>query len=107
MRRILTTAVLLCGLATPAFAGHGHGGGYPETIPLPNGWQPEGIATDGSVIWVANRSGTVDRINATSAERLKPIDAHGPLGPDIAVTRDFVWVSGTDDVVRIERSKAD
>jgi hypothetical protein len=45
MLRILTTAVLLCGLAAPAFAGHGHGGGYPETIPLPNGWQPEGIAT--------------------------------------------------------------
>ena len=45
MLRILTTAVLLCGLATPAFAGHGHGRGYPETIPLPNGWQPEGIAT--------------------------------------------------------------
>jgi sugar lactone lactonase YvrE len=40
MKRILTIALLLC-LAAPAAAGHR----YPETIPLPNGWQPEGIAT--------------------------------------------------------------
>ena len=40
MKRILTIALLL-GLAAPAAAG----GRYPETIPLPNGWQPEGIAT--------------------------------------------------------------
>jgi len=40
MRRILTIALLLC-LAAPAAAGER----YPETIPLPNGWQPEGIAT--------------------------------------------------------------
>lgn len=40
MKRILTFALLLC-LAAPAAAG----GRYPETIPLPNGWQPEGIAT--------------------------------------------------------------
>ena len=40
MKRILTIALLLC-LAAPAAAG----GRFPETIPLPNGWQPEGIAT--------------------------------------------------------------
>jgi hypothetical protein len=40
MKRILTIALLLC-LAAPAAAG----GRYPDTIPLPNGWQPEGIAT--------------------------------------------------------------
>jgi hypothetical protein len=40
MRRILTITLLLC-LAAPAAAG----GRFPETIPLPNGWQPEGIAT--------------------------------------------------------------
>ena len=40
MKRILTIALLLCA-ATPAVANHR----FPETIPLPNGWQPEGIAT--------------------------------------------------------------
>jgi sugar lactone lactonase YvrE len=39
--RMLTIAVLVCaGLATTAVASHR----FPETIPLPNGWQPEGIA---------------------------------------------------------------
>lgn len=42
MKRILTIAILLCLAAAPASAGHR---GYPETIPLPNGWGPEGIAT--------------------------------------------------------------
>jgi hypothetical protein len=40
MKRILTIALLLC-LAAPAAAG----GRHPETIALPDGWQPEGIAT--------------------------------------------------------------
>jgi sugar lactone lactonase YvrE len=40
--RMLTIAVLVCaGLASTAVASHR----FPETIPLPNGWQPEGIAT--------------------------------------------------------------
>jgi sugar lactone lactonase YvrE len=40
MKRILTIALLLL-LAAPASAG----GRFPETIELPDGWQPEGIAT--------------------------------------------------------------
>jgi sugar lactone lactonase YvrE len=41
MTRILTIALLLCAALAPAAAGRS----YPETIPLPDGWQPEGIAT--------------------------------------------------------------
>ena len=41
MIRTLTVALLLCAAAVPAVASHR----FPETIPLPNGWQPEGIAT--------------------------------------------------------------
>jgi streptogramin lyase len=44
--RILTAVALLCAaLAAPAVAGGGGGGGgnYPETIRLPDGFQPEGI----------------------------------------------------------------
>jgi sugar lactone lactonase YvrE len=40
MKRILTIVLLLC-LAAPAAAGDR----FPDTIPLPNNWQPEGIAT--------------------------------------------------------------
>jgi sugar lactone lactonase YvrE len=39
--RILTAALLLCALAAPAASARS----YPETIALPDGWQPEGIAT--------------------------------------------------------------
>jgi streptogramin lyase len=39
--RILTITMLLCA----ALAATANARAYPETIPLPNGWQPEGIAT--------------------------------------------------------------
>jgi hypothetical protein len=44
--RILSITVLLCALAVPAAGAQTYGPPqYPETIPLPNGWGPEGIAT--------------------------------------------------------------
>ena len=52
MKRILTIALLLC-IAAPASAG----ARYPETIPLPNGWQPEGIATgEGNSFYSGSRA---------------------------------------------------
>ena len=42
--RILTAVALVCAaIAAPAAAGGAGSGGYPETIPLPDGFQPEGI----------------------------------------------------------------
>ena len=41
MKRILTIALA----AVSRGAGRRGNGRYPETIALPNGWQPEGIAT--------------------------------------------------------------
>jgi sugar lactone lactonase YvrE len=53
MKRILTIAVVLCAAATPASAGDR----FPETIPLPNGWQPEGIANGhGSQFFAGSRA---------------------------------------------------
>ena len=52
MKRILTIALLLL-LAAPAAAG----GRFPETIPLPDGWQPEGIATGkGNAVYSGSRA---------------------------------------------------
>ena len=52
MKRILTIALLLL-LAAPASAA----GGFPETIPLPDGWQPEGIATGtGNSVYSGSRA---------------------------------------------------
>lgn len=52
MKRILTMAILLCALLAAGAAARG----YPETIPLPNGWQPEGIATDGDTFYAGSRA---------------------------------------------------
>ena len=41
MRRIVLLLTALAALATPAALAQG---AFPKTIPLPNGWQPEGIA---------------------------------------------------------------
>jgi sugar lactone lactonase YvrE len=53
--RILIVAVLACGaLAAPSSAGEP----FPERIPLPNGWQPEGIATGrGTDFFAGSRAG--------------------------------------------------
>jgi streptogramin lyase len=54
MKRILTMAIVLCAL--PAAAVAAQRSGYPETIPLPNNWQPEGIATDGNTFFAGSRA---------------------------------------------------
>jgi sugar lactone lactonase YvrE len=51
--RILTLTFALCAIAAPAASAKP----YPETIPLPNGWQPEGIATGfGNDFFAGSRS---------------------------------------------------
>ena len=53
--RILTVTFVLCAIAAPVAAAKS----YPETIPLPNGWQPEGIATGfGNDFFAGSRSPT-------------------------------------------------
>jgi len=67
------------------------------------GRKPDGIAADGDDIWVANRGGTVERLDAKTARRRGPaIDAKGPLSGDIVASGGVVWAAGTDDLVRIE-----
>ena len=65
--------------------------------------KPDGIADDGDgVVWVATRSGIVERLDAKTAKRLEPIDTKGPLSGDIAVVGGVAWAPGADDLVRIE-----
>ncbi len=72
------------------------------------GREPDGIASEGDVIWVAERGGMVDRIDPKTAKPVAPpLDAHGPLSGDIAVRGGVVWASGTNDVVRIEPREPD
>jgi DNA-binding beta-propeller fold protein YncE len=65
--------------------------------------KPDGIADDGEgVVWVATRSGMVERLDAKTAKRSAPIDTKGPLSGDIAVVGGVAWAPGADDLVRIE-----
>ena len=54
---------------------------YPETIPLPNGWQPEGIATDGDTFFAGSRAtGSIWRgdLGPVGASRSSPARAAPP-----------------------------
>ena len=65
--------------------------------------KPNGIAPDdGDLVWVATRSGMVERFDAKTAKRLTPIDTKGPLSGDIAVSAGVAWAPGADDLVRIQ-----
>jgi sugar lactone lactonase YvrE len=52
MRRIVLLLMLVVGLAAPAAVAQGS---FPETIPLPTGWQPEGITVgEGTTFYVGS-----------------------------------------------------
>jgi sugar lactone lactonase YvrE len=66
MTRILTIAILICAAFAPAAAARP----YPETIRLPDGWQPEGIATGrGNTFYAGSlQSGAVLKGNLKTGE---------------------------------------
>ena len=66
VRIALLMLVLAAALAAPAAAKP-----YPETIPLPDGWQPEGIANRGDTFFAA-RAPPAASIAATCAPARAP-----------------------------------
>ena len=70
----------------------------PDQIDLPNGWQPEGITTDGKrlyagsladgAIWVANAKTGNGRLLAAGR------DGRVAVGVDYDRKRDLIWVAG-------------
>ena len=93
MKRILTIALLLCALPASAVASHGS---YPETIPLPNGWQPEGIATDGDTFFAGSRAtGSIYRGNLRSGQGEILVQRTGGAALGMKVDkRDRLFVAG-------------
>jgi sugar lactone lactonase YvrE len=99
LRRILTLTVLaLAATAAPAAAhGGGHGGPKPETLPLPNGFQPEGIATyDRDEVLVGSiPTGALYRVNIKTGQgALLAPGAEGRAAIGIKVAFGKVFVSG-------------
>ena len=83
--------------ASPAVARHGHHN-LPHTIDLPNGWQPEGITTDGKSVFSGSLAdGAIFRADVRSGHG-KVLAAGAPgrvaAGLDYDRRRDLLWVVG-------------
>src|SRR5262249_25022943 len=82
--------------ASPAAAERG--GHLPDSIALPNGWQPEGITTDGKLVYSGSLAdGALFRADARRAHG-KVFAAGAPgrvaAGLDFDQRRDLLWVAG-------------
>ena len=82
------------------------GGGKPgvaATIPAGDG--PDGIAVDGTTVWVANSNGnTLTRLDAETNDAIGSPVRVGRNPDNVAVADGIVWVTNTDDgtVTRLE-----
>jgi hypothetical protein len=89
-------------LAGPGHAEHGHAGhGHsrlPDTIALPNGWQPEGITTDGRYLYAGSlATGAIWRADPRTGEGATLPDSETgrmAVGVDYDRRRDLLWVAG-------------
>lgn len=90
MRRLVATLAGVFLLATTAAAGS-----FPETIPLPVGFQPEGVDTRGSTAYAGSLAdGDVVTVDLRSGELAHLVDTEGRTAVGLAVERGLVIVAG-------------
>ena len=97
MRRILGPilglALLSALTAVPATANS-----FPDTIDLPDGWQPEGITSDGTTLYVGSLvdgaiwRGTLQ--SGTGDTFIEGVDGQMAVGIDYEDAHDRLWVAG-------------
>lgn len=93
MRKLvaLTAACMMIGATAAA-------GPFPETVPLPTGYQPEGVATQGSSAYVGSLAdGDVVTVDLVSGELTRLVDndpTDGRVAVGLAVARGLVLVAG-------------
>ncbi len=94
---IATLMALTALQASPVAAQHGHHN-LPDSIALPNGWQPEGITTDGKFVYSGSLAdGSIFRANVrTGVGKVLATGAPGRVaaGLDFDKRRDLLWVVG-------------
>ena len=94
---IATLMALTALQASPVAAEHGHQN-LPDSIALPNGWQPEGITTDGKFVYSGSLAdGSIFRANVrTGVGKVLATGATGRMaaGLDFDKRRDLLWVVG-------------
>jgi sugar lactone lactonase YvrE len=118
----LVATLTLAALLPVAPAGAEAPGGLRDRINLPRGWEPEGVTTDGRLLWVGSLAdGAIRRIDPQTAQRRtihQGKDGRMAVGLDFDRRRHMVWVAGgespvvrvhdavTGDVVRTYRFRA-
>ena len=67
---------------------------------------PEGIAVDGDILWVACGSGVVQRVSSKSGRKVGGEIDTGPLTGQIDALLGVAWAAGPDYLVRIQNREA-
>jgi sugar lactone lactonase YvrE len=96
---VLAVAVVVTGSpASSSAAGDPPPSSLPQRIELPRGWQPEGITTDGSTLFVGSlKHGGIWRVDPrTGRQQVVSAGAQGRMavGVDYDVRRELLWVAG-------------
>jgi sugar lactone lactonase YvrE len=95
--RLVLATLLLLSAMSPVVAS-AHDDDLPDLIALPNGWQPEGITTDGKLLYAGSLAdGALWRANPrTGATEVLEEGAPGRVadGVDYDRRRDLLWVAG-------------
>jgi hypothetical protein len=90
MRRLVAIAAAFSLMAGTAVASP-----FPETIPLPTGYQPEGVDTRGSTAYAGSLGdGDVVTVDLRSGEVSRLVDTDGRVAVGLAVERGLVIVAG-------------
>ena len=93
-RRVLVATALAAAFAVVPTAASS--AAFPETLPLPGGWQPEGIATGaGTTIYAGSRAGgSIWKGDLRTGAGELLVDADGRVAVGMKVDRGLLFVSG-------------
>ena len=94
-RHVVTTVALAIVLAAGTMSGAA-AATFPDTIPLPDGWLPEGIATGtGTTIYSGSRAdGSIWKGDLRTGEGEILVDTDGRVAVGLKVDRGLLFVAG-------------
>src|SRR5688572_3609074 len=95
MRHVVTTVALATVLAASTMSGAA-AATFPDTIPLPDGWLPEGIETGtGTTIYSGSRAdGSIWKGDLRTGEGDILVDTDGRVAVGLKVDRGLLFVAG-------------
>ena len=95
VRHVVTTVALATVLAAGTLSGAA-AAAFPDTLPLPDGWLPEGIATGtGTTIYAGSRAdGSIWKGDLRTGEGEVLVDGDGRVAVGLKVDRGLLFVAG-------------